>query len=63
MFVDAGTDPARYSRQTGELLDKQFRCLRGGCDHHHTGGSLRLEVASQNFTEEYRFNLGVDWKF
>ena len=26
-------------------------------------GPLRLEVASQDFTGEWRFNLGVGWKF
>jgi outer membrane protein insertion porin family len=26
-------------------------------------GPLRLEVASQDFTGLWRFNLGVGWKF
>jgi outer membrane protein insertion porin family len=26
-------------------------------------GPLRLEVASQDFTSNWRFNLGVGWKF
>jgi outer membrane protein insertion porin family len=26
-------------------------------------GPLRLEVASQDFTGDWRFNLGVGWKF
>mgnify|MGYP003336913238 CR=1 FL=1 len=26
-------------------------------------GPLRLEVATQDFTNNYRFNLGVGWKF
>ena len=26
-------------------------------------GPLRLEVASKDFTEDWRFNLGVGWKF
>ena len=26
-------------------------------------GPLRLEVASQDFTGQWRFNLGVGWKF
>jgi outer membrane protein insertion porin family len=26
-------------------------------------GPLRLEIATQDFTNNYRFNLGVGWKF
>jgi outer membrane protein insertion porin family len=26
-------------------------------------GPLRLEIASQDFTGQWRFNLGVGWKF
>ncbi len=26
-------------------------------------GPLRLEVATENFTDNWRFNLGVGWKF
>ena len=26
-------------------------------------GPLRLEVASKDFTDDWRFNLGVGWKF
>jgi len=26
-------------------------------------GPLRLEAATQNFTSNWRFNLGVGWKF
>jgi outer membrane protein insertion porin family len=24
---------------------------------------LRLEVATKDFTDDYRFNLGIGWKF
>jgi outer membrane protein insertion porin family len=26
-------------------------------------GPLRLEVATKDFTDDYRFNLGIGWKF
>ena len=26
-------------------------------------GPIRLEVATKDFTSDYRFNLGVGWKF
>ena len=68
LFVDAGTDFGSQSNvpgKPGQLLEKPGSGFSVG-----TGvivstpvGPLRLEVASQDFTGDYRFNLGVGWKF
>ena len=68
VFIDAGTDfgsQANVPGKPGELLDKPGSGVSPGVGVIITTpvGPLRLEVASQNFTEEYRFNLGVGWKF
>ena len=68
VFIDAGTDFASQGNvpgKPGELLDKPGSGVSPGVGVIITTpvGPLRLEVASQNFTEEYRFNLGVGWKF
>ncbi len=68
VFIDAGTDFGSQSNvpgRPGELLDKPGSGVSPGIGVIMTTpvGPLRLEVASQNFTEEYRFNLGVGWKF
>ena len=68
VFIDAGTDfgsQANVPGKPGELLDKPGSGVSPGVGVIVTTpvGPLRLEVASQNFTGEYRFNLGVGWKF
>ena len=68
VFVDGGTSfgsQPNVSGNPGGLLGKPGDGFSVG-----TGlivstpvGPLRLEVASQDFTGEWRFNLGVGWKF
>ena len=68
LFVDAGTDfntQKNVPGKPGLLLNKDGSGVSVG-----TGvivgtpvGPLRLEVASKDFTEDWRFNLGVGWKF
>jgi len=68
VFVDGGTSfgsQANVKGNPGGLLLKPGDGFSVG-----TGlivstpvGPLRLEVASQDFTGEWRFNLGVGWKF
>ena len=67
-FVDAGTTfgtQADIPGNPGGLLGKSGEGFSFG-----TGlivntpvGPLRLEIATQDFTSNYRFNLGVGWKF
>ncbi|MBL6797454.1 MAG: BamA/TamA family outer membrane protein [Synechococcus sp. BS307-5m-G39] len=68
VFIDAGTDfgsQANVPGKPGQLLDKPGSGVSPGVGVIVTTpvGPLRLEVASQDFTEEWRFNLGVGWKF
>ena len=68
LFMDAGTDFGTQKDVPGKpglLLDKDGSGVSVG-----TGvivgtpvGPLRLEVASKDFTDDWRFNLGVGWKF
>ena len=68
LFVDAGTDfdtQKNVPGKPGLLLDKDGSGVSVG-----TGvivgtpvGPLRLEVATKDFTDDWRFNLGVGWKF
>ena len=68
VFIDAGTDFGSQSAvpgNPGKLLDKPGSGVSPGVGVIVTTpvGPLRLEVASQDFTGEWRFNLGVGWKF
>ena len=68
VVIDAGTDfgsQANVPGKPGELLDKPGSGVSPGLGVIVTTpvGPLRLELASQNFTGEVRFNLGVGWKF
>ena len=68
LFVDAGTDFGSQSSvpgKPGQLLKKPGSGFSVGTGVIVTTpvGPLRLEVASQDFTGEWRFNLGVGWKF
>ncbi len=68
VFMDTGTDFGTQKDVPGKpglLLDKSGSGVSVG-----TGvivstpvGPLRLEVASKEFTSDWRFNLGVGWKF
>jgi outer membrane protein insertion porin family len=68
LFVDGGTafgTQKNVPGQPGELLDKPGQGFSVGTGLIVTTpvGPLRLEVASQDFTGDWRFNLGVGWKF
>ncbi|MCP9829890.1 BamA/TamA family outer membrane protein [Synechococcus sp. HJ21-Hayes] len=68
LFVDGGTafgSQASVTGNPGGLLLKPGQGFSVGTGLIVTTpvGPLRLEVASQDFTGEYRFNLGVGWKF
>ena len=68
LFVDAGTDfdtQKNVPGKPGLKLNKDGSGVSVG-----TGvivdtpvGPLRLEIATQDFTSDYRFNLGVGYKF
>ena len=68
IFADAGTDFGSQSSvpgKPGKLLKKPGSGFSIGTGVIVTTpvGPLRLEVASQDLTGEWRFNLGVGWKF
>jgi outer membrane protein insertion porin family len=68
LFVDGGTSfgsQANVKGNPGGLLLKPGQGFSVGTGLIVTTpvGPLRLEVASQDFTGEWRFNLGVGWKF
>lgn len=68
VFFDAGTTFGTQSDipgNPGGLLGKKGEGFSPGIGLIVTTpvGPLRLEVASEDFTDEWRFNLGVGWKF
>jgi outer membrane protein insertion porin family len=68
LFVDGGTafgTQANVTGNPGGLLLKPGQGFSVGTGVIVTTpvGPLRLEVASQDFTGDWRFNLGVGWKF
>ena len=68
LFVDGGTSFGSQTNVTGNpgsLLLKPGQGFSVGTGLIVTTpvGPLRLEVASQDFTGDWRFNLGVGWKF
>ena len=68
VFMDAGTDFGTQKDVPGKpgmLLDKDGSGVSVGTGVIVTTpvGPLRLEVASKDFAEDWRFNLGVGWKF
>ena len=68
VFVDGGTSfgsQRNVPGNPGGLLDKPGQGFSVGTGLIVTTpvGPLRLEVASQDFTGQWRFNLGVGWKF
>jgi outer membrane protein insertion porin family len=68
VFFDAGTTFGTQSDipgNPGGLLGKEGEGFSPGVGVIVTTpvGPLRLEVATENFTDNWRFNLGVGWKF
>jgi outer membrane protein insertion porin family len=68
LFVDGGTafgTQANVSGNPGGLLSKPGSGFSVGTGLILTTpvGPLRLEVASKDFSGDWRFNLGVGWKF
>ncbi|MFN9645358.1 MAG: BamA/TamA family outer membrane protein [Cyanobacteriota bacterium] len=68
LFVDGGSAFGTQNNvpgQPGELLDKPGQGFSVGTGLIVTTpvGPLRLEVASRDFSGDWRFNLGVGWKF
>lgn len=68
LFIDGGTTFGSQSNvpgNLGPLLGKPGEGFSVGTGVIVTTpvGPLRLEVASQDFTSNWRFNLGVGWKF
>ena len=68
LFFDAGTTFGSQSSiqgNPGGLLGKpgDGYSVGTGLIVNTPVGPLRLEVATQDFTSNYRFNLGVGWKF
>ncbi|MEB3323220.1 MAG: BamA/TamA family outer membrane protein, partial [Synechococcaceae cyanobacterium] len=68
LFVDGGTafgSQDDVEGKPGELLDKPGNGFSVGTGVIVTTpvGPLRLEVASRDFSGDWRFNLGVGWKF
>lgn len=68
VFFDAGTTfgtQGDVPGNPGGLLGKKGEGFSPGVGLIVTTpvGPLRLEVATENFTSEWRFNLGVGWKF
>jgi outer membrane protein insertion porin family len=68
LFFDAGTtfgSQASIQGNPGGLLGKpgDGYSVGTGLIVNTPVGPLRLEIATQDFTSNYRFNLGVGWKF
>ena len=68
LFADAGSSlgsQATVPGKPGMLLKKQGSgfSLGGGVGVKTPIGPLRLDVASKDFGDDYRYTLGVGWKF
>jgi outer membrane protein insertion porin family len=68
LFFDAGTTFGSQASIPGDPGGKLGKPGDGysvgtGLIVNTPVGPLRLEVATQDFTSTYRFNLGVGWKF
>jgi len=68
VFIDGGTTfntQANVPGNPGGILKKAGSGSSPGAGLIVTTpvGPLRLEAATQNFTSNWRFNLGVGWKF
>ena len=68
LFADAGTDIGSQSNvpgKPGKLLQKSGSgfSLGGGLGVKTPVGPLRLDIASKDFGDDWRYTLGVGWKF
>ena len=68
LFADAGSDLGSQNDvpgKPGELLNKSGSgfSLGGGIGIKTPVGPLRLDIASQDLSGNYRYTLGVGWKF
>jgi outer membrane protein insertion porin family len=68
VFVDAGSDLGSQKDvpgKPGKLLKKSGSgfSLGGGVGVKTPIGPLRLDVASKDFSDDWRYTLGVGWKF
>ncbi len=68
LFVDAGTDFGSQNDvpgKPGKLLNKSGSgfSLGGGIGIKTPLGPIRLDIASQDFSGNTRYSLGVGWKF
>ena len=68
LFVDAGSDLGSQKEvpgKPGKLLQKSGSgySLGGGVGVKTPIGPLRLDVASKDLSGDWRYTLGVGWKF
>ncbi len=68
LFVDAGSDLGTQKDvpgKPGKLLEKSGSgySLGGGVGVKTPIGPLRLDVASKDLSDDWRYTLGVGWKF
>ena len=68
LFFDAGTDFGSQSNvpgKPGKLLEKPGSGTSAGPGLiiNTPVGPIRLEAASQDFSDNWRYNIGVGWKF
>ncbi|WP_332299672.1 MULTISPECIES: BamA/TamA family outer membrane protein [Prochlorococcus] len=68
LFLDAGTDfdtQDNVPGKPGVLLDKQGSGFStgAGLSFNTPVGPLRVEIASKDFGDDWRYNLGFGWKF
>ncbi len=68
LFVDAGTDfgsQADVPGKPGEILEKPGSgfSVGPGAIINTPVGPIRLEAATQDFSGNWRYNIGVGWKF
>ena len=68
LFADAGSDLGSQSDvpgKPGKILKKSGSgfSLGGGIGVKTPIGPLRLDVASKDFGDDWRYTLGVGWKF
>ena len=68
LFADAGTDLGSQNDvpgKPGKLLQKSGSgfSVGGGVGIKTPIGPLRLDIASKDFSDDWRYTLGVGWKF
>ncbi len=67
-FIDAGSDFGSQSEvpgKPGKLLDKPGTgfSVGPGAIINTPVGPIRIEAASQDFSDNWRYNIGIGWKF